>query len=274
MHSGRPWAREEAEERKRTGDGMDKPLVSVVMPAYNCIRYISWAVESVLEQSYSNWELIIVDDCSQDGSRKKIEAFSTLDRRIRCFRNERNLGVGRSRNRGIELAKGEWIAFLDSDDVWTADKLEKQMALLSREPQARLLFTGSAFITESGEPLDYVLHVPERIDRRRLLRQNLLSCSSILAKRDLMLSHPFPDRADMHEDFAVWLRILSEEDFAYGLDEPLLIYRLSPQSRSGNKLKAAVMNWNTYRAAGLSLPGSLYNMCWYALNGIRKYRKL
>jgi len=253
---------------------MDKPRVSIVMPAYNCIRYISWAVESVLEQSCPDWELIIVDDCSQDGSRERIETFSALDSRIRAFRNERNQGVGRSRNRGVELAKGEWIAFLDSDDVWTADKLEKQLSLLSREPGARLLYTGSAFMTESGEPLDYVLHVPEKIDRRRLLRQNLLSCSSAMVWRELMLRHPFPDRADMHEDFAVWLQILSEEAYAYGVDEPLLIYRLSAQSKSGNKLKAAVMNWNTYRAAGLGLPGSLYNMCWYAVNGLRKYRKL
>ena len=89
-----------------------------------------------------------------------------------------------------------------------------------------------------------------------------------------MLRHPFPAQSDMHEDFAVWLQILREEEYAYGVDEPLLIYRLSSGSKSGNKLKAARMNWNTYRRSGLSFFSSLYHMGWYALNGIRKYRQL
>ena len=253
---------------------MDKPLVSVVMPAYNCEKYIGQAADSVIAQSYPNWELLILDDCSSDSTLQLAEALSEKDKRIRVFHNETNLGAGNTRNRGAALAEGDWIAFLDSDDMWAADKLEKQLELVAQEDKAVLLFTGSGFMNERGEPLDYVLRVPRKIDRKRLLRQNLLSCSSVLVRRELLLRHPFPAQSDMHEDFAVWLQILGEEDYAYGVDEPLLIYRLSAASKSGNKLKAAGMNWRTYRRSGLGFFRSLYYMGWYTVNGIRKYRQL
>ncbi len=253
---------------------MENVLVSVVMPAYNCERYIAQAVNSVIGQSVACWELLILDDCSTDGTWEKIQALSAGDGRIRAFRSEQNAGVGNTRNRGVELARGDWIAFLDSDDMWTPDKLEKQLALLARFPRGVLFFTGSGFMTETGERMGYVLHVPERIDRRRLLRQNLVSCSSVLVKREVMLHHRFPARSDLHEDFAAWLQILREEEYAYGVDEPLLIYRRSGGSKSGNKLKAARMNWKTYRAAGLGIAESVYNMTWYTVKGLRKYSKL
>ena len=253
---------------------MDKPLISVVMPAYNCEKYIGQAVDSVIAQTYSNWELLILDDRSGDGTPRVIENLREKDTRIRTFQNETNLGAGNTRNRGVELARGKWIAFLDSDDMWAADKLEKQLELLAQEDKAVLLYTGSGFVDESGKPLDFVLRVPRRIDRKRLLRQNLVSCSSVLVRREYMLRHPFPAQSDMHEDFAVWLQILREEEYAYAVDEPLLIYRLSPASKSGNKLKAARMNWHTYRRSGLSFFRSLYYMGWYTVNGIRKYRQL
>lgn len=253
---------------------MEELLISVVMPAYNCERYLDPAVESVLAQSYGAWELLLLDDCSTDGTWERIQELSQRDPRIRAVQNQRNLGVGATRNLGVSLAQGDWIAFLDSDDLWRPDKLEKQLALLRDEPQARLLFTASGFITEEGEPLSYILHVPQRIARRQLLRQNLLSCSSVMVRRELLLQYPFPAKSMMHEDFAVWLQILAEEPFAYGVDEPLLIYRRSGSSKSANKLKAARMNWNTYRWLGLGLPGSLYYMAWYAAKSLKKYRNL
>ena len=253
---------------------MDMTLISVVMPAYNSEKYLRQAVESVLAQTVTDWELLLLDDGSTDAGPALMEQLAARDGRIRVHYNEQNLGVGQTRTRGVALAEGEWIAFLDSDDMWTADKLEKQLALLERFPQAALLYTGSGFMTESGALIDYVLHVPEKIDRRRLLKQNLVSCSSVLVRREWMLRCPFPRRRDLHEDFFVWLQILQEEDCAYGVDEPLLIYRRSAASKSANKLKAARMNWNTYRAAGLGLPASLYNMGWYAVNSLRKYRHL
>lgn len=253
---------------------MKEPLVSVVMPAYNCKQYVEQAVRSVQEQSCGNWELIIVDDCSTDGTFSLLSALAEQDERIRVFRNPVNAGAGMTRNHGVAQAKGTWVAFLDSDDLWTADKLEKQLALLRRIPEAGLLYSGSAFITSVGRPLDYVLHVPEKIDRKELLKQNLISCSSTLVRRDLLLKYPMSGDKHIHEDFVVWLNILQEIDFAYGIDEPLLIYRRAENSKSGNKLKAACMNWNAYRRSGLSVPQAIWYMGWYAARGIRKYRNL
>lgn len=253
---------------------MEEGLVSVVMPAYNCERTLAQAVESVQAQSYANWELLILDDCSRDGTWAQIQSLAARDGRIRPIQNERNSGAGFTRNRGVQLAAGEWIAFLDSDDVWTADKLEKQLLLRSGRPEASLFFTGSGFMRADGSPIDYVLRVPKKIDRRHLLRQNRISCSSVLVRRERMLEHPFPEKKELHEDFAVWLAILKEEPYAYGVDEPLLIYRRSDSSKSGNKRKAAVMNWNTYRFSGLNMPQSAYYMAWYAVKSLIKYSHL
>ena len=250
------------------------PLISVVMPAYNCEGTLGASVESVLGQWAENWELLILDDGSKDGTWPLMQRQAERDGRIRVFQNQRNMGVGRTRNRGVGLAKGDWIAFLDSDDLWTPDKLEKQLVLLTAHPETGLFYTGSGFIRADGTPMDFVLHVPETITRAQLLKQNLISCSSVLARKTLLEKYPMPAGAALHEDFAVWLRILAEETVARGVDEPLLIYRRSAQSKSGNKWKAARMNWNTYRAVGLDPFRSAYYMAWYTVNGLRKYSKL
>lgn len=249
-------------------------MITIIMPAYNCEKYLRDAVESVKAQTYKNWTLFIIDDCSTDGTRALARALAETDERIKVFHNKQNVGVARTRNCGVRKAESEWVAFLDSDDMWTPDKLEKQIKLSEKIPVAKLIFTGSGFITESGEKIDYVLHAPDRIDRSELLKQNLISCSSVLLKRDLMLKYPMPGKGYMHEDFASWLRILGEEKYAYGIDEPLLIYRLSKSSRSGNKLDAAVMNWNTYQYVRLDPAASLYYMGWYTLKGLQKYSHL
>lgn len=249
-----------------------QPLVSIIMPAYNCEKYITQAVRSVKEQTYQNWELIIIEDCSSDRTWEIVQNFANEN--IFVYRNEKNVGVAQTRNRGVELAKTDWIAFLDSDDIWTPDKLEKQIGLLNQEKNALMFFTASAFMTESGERLKYVLHIPKIITQKQLLKQNLISCSSVLVKKQLVQQHPFPVGILIHEDFAVWLEILKEVPFAFGLDEPLLIYRLSSTSKSGNKLKAAKMNWNTYHYVGQNPLNAAYNMLWYTLNGIKKYWRI
>lgn len=249
-------------------------MVTIVMPAYNCEKYLKGAVESVIAQTYENWELFIIDDYSTDNAFSLAKDLASTEERIKVFHNEKNSGVAKTRNWGVREAQSEWIAFLDSDDMWKPDKLEKQIRLSETNPKAKLLFTGSGFINERGEKIDYILHVPERINRKELLRQNLISCSSVLVKRDLMLKYPMPEKGMMHEDFASWLEILKEEKYAYGIDEPLLIYRRSEGSKSGNKAKAAKMNWNTYQYVGLNPIEAAYYMCWYTMRGIMKYRHL
>ena len=245
-------------------------LISVVMAAYNAQKTIGQAIRSVLSQTYQNLELIVIDDCSTDQTVQVIRSFS--DSRLRLICNEKNCGVSRTRYRGAEAAKGTWIAILDSDDAWESQKLEKQAKLQART-HAELLFTGSAFMDQDGRRMEYTLHVPEEIHYRKLLKQNLVSNSSVLVRTDLYRTY-YAMGDGMHEDFAIWLGITKSGRTAYGVDEPLLIYRLSDTSKSSDKRKAARMNWNTYRYIGLNPISAAYYMGWYTINGIRKYRQL
>lgn len=247
-------------------------LISVIMPAYNAARTISEAVESVIAQTYRNWELIIIDDCSTDSTVSIASRYAEKEPRIRIIYNTENQGASRARHNGVMAANGKWLAFLDSDDLWIADKLEKQMNL-HLTTGSRLIFTASAFIDAEGRGIDYVLHVPAGITYRELLKQNIISNSSVLIDRQLFLKHESVG-SDMHEDFACWLNVIRAGETACGIDEPLLTYRVSADSKSGNKLRAAAMNWRTYRAVGLSFPETIYYMCCYAVNGFRKYSKL
>lgn len=245
-------------------------MISIIMAAYNAERTISTAIQSVVEQTYEEWELIVIDDCSEDQTYAVVCSFK--DPRIRALRNERNSGVSYSRKKGMESAKGEWIAILDSDDMWTPDKLQKQINLV-KESSAKLVFTASAFMDDLGNPIDWQLHVPKTINYRRLLKQNLISNSSVLVEKELYRKH-YAIGDDMHEDFAIWLGITKEGYLAYGIDEPLLVYRIANSSKSSNKIKAAKMNWNTYRYVGLNPVSSAYYMCWYTVKGLLKYKHL
>lgn len=250
----------------------DKELISIIMPAYNAGKTIDLAIESVLQQTYPHWELIVVDDCSEDDTWQKLLQYTQKDRRIRVLQNEQNSGASKTRHMAVETAQAQWLAFLDSDDAWAADKLEKQVRL-QQQTKGKLLFTGSAFMDAEGAPINWYLHVPARIGYRKLLKQNLVSNSSVLVHKATYLQHEVIGD-DMHEDFACWICLLRSGEFAYGIDEPLLIYRLSTNSKSGNKVKAAKMNWNAYKAAGVNVFAAVYYMIWYCINGLLKYRRL
>ncbi len=247
-------------------------LISIIMAAYNAERTIEQAVTSVLNQTYKNFELLIIDDCSKDNTLSIAENFKQKDNRVKIIKNEKNSGVSYTRKHGLEEANGEWIAVLDSDDAWDTDKLEKQIQL-QKETGGDLLYTGSAFMDNDGNPIDWYLHAPQKIEYKQLLKQNLISNSSSLVRKELYEKYYVSDDC-MHEDFAVWLGILKSGKCAYGVDEPLLIYRLSKKSKSGNKFKAAKMNWNTYRYMGLNVFAAFYYECWYIVNGLLKYRNL
>lgn len=250
----------------------ETPVISILMAAYNAEKTIEQAIASVTAQSFCAFELIVIDDCSVDRTREIVTNLQKSDSRIRLVQQEKNRGVSAARKRGLEEAQGEWIAILDSDDLWEPQKLEKQLDL-SRKTNAQLIFTASGFIDEDGNRIDWTLHAPERLSYRRLLKQNLVSNSSVLVKKDLYEKY-YSSGDGMHEDFATWLRITKSGTDAFGIDEPLLIYRLSASSKSGNKKKAAHMNWNTYRYVGLSLPEAAYYMVCYTINGLLKYRHL
>lgn len=250
----------------------DFGLISIIMAAYNAEKTIEQAIDSVLSQTYTNFELLVVNDCSADRTAELVKSIEAKDSRVRLISNVKNSGVSYTRKHGLEEAKGDWIAILDSDDAWEPEKLEKQIEL-QRRTNADLLFTGSAFMDSEGHPIDWYLHAPKEVTYRQLLKQNVLSNSSALVRKELYAKH-YAIGDGMHEDFAIWLSILKKGTKAYGVDEPLLIYRIAKSSKSGNKVKAARMNLNTYRYVGLNLMEAIYYECWYIFNGIRKYRNL
>ncbi|SDL28405.1 Glycosyltransferase involved in cell wall bisynthesis [Clostridium cochlearium] len=247
-------------------------LVSIIMPAYNCERYIEDAINSVIAQTYNSWELIVIDDGSKDNTVRIIEELSNKDYRIRFYKNEKNLGVSETRNRGISLAKGEWIAFLDSDDMWEDSKLEKQIKL-SNKVGAEFVFTGSSFINECGDNYKGILKVPEKVNYKKLRTHNIISCSSVLIKKKFFKDIRM-EKDDMHEDYAVWLRVLKTGIYAYGINEPLLIYRISPNSKSGKKIKTIKMTYKVFRFIGMNSVGSAYFMFRHVIGSIMKYKDI
>lgn len=247
--------------------------VSVIMPAYNAEKYIEAAIRSVLRQTWTEFELLVIDDCSRDSTAEITERLAAEDGRITLLRSAENVGVSAGRNRGVQEARGEWIAFLDSDDLWRADKLERQLALLKRHPDAVLSYTASAFMDESGRIYSYVMEAEAEITYAALLRRNLLSCSSVMVRRDVMLRHPMGgDR--IHEDYAAWLLILRETRCAYGLNEPLLVYRLRERSKSSGRLRSAEMLCRSYRYVGYSALRAAAMTMRYAVHSTSKREKI
>lgn len=247
--------------------------VSVVMPAYNAEKYIEAAIQSVLRQTWTEFELLVIDDGSQDSTAEIAERLAAGDERIAVLRGAENAGVSASRNRGVAQAGGKWIAFLDSDDLWREDKLERQLALLERHPDAVLSYTAAAFMDESGRMYSYVMAAEAETVYETLLRKNLLSCSSVMVRRDVMLRHPMGgDR--MHEDYAAWLSVLRETRCAYGLNEPLLIYRVRRSSKSGRRLRSAGMLYRSYRYVGYSALCAAAMTMRYAVHSTSKREKI
>ena len=246
-------------------------LISVVMPAFNAEKTIGQAIRSVLNQTHKKLELIIIDDASTDKTLPIATEYAQTDARIRILRNSENSGVSCSRNSGVKAASAEWIAFLDSDDMWMPDKLERQCRTVLNSPSCSICFTGSSFTDERGQPCDYTLSVPGRLTYYDLLKQNLISCSSVLVKKKLLEKYPMAEDPMIHEDLATWLNILKYEPYAVGINEPLLIYRFHKSSKSGNKLRAAKMQWKTYQTAGISRIKSIPYFVIYAWRNIKKY---
>ncbi|SJN37886.1 Glycosyl transferase, group 2 family protein [Marinilactibacillus psychrotolerans 42ea] len=247
-------------------------IVSIIMPAYNCEKYIYKAVKSVIDQTHQEWELIIIDDGSNDSTIRIIEEMANKYKKIRFFKNGKNLGVAATRNRGISLAYGEWIAFLDSDDIWDKTKLEKQM-FYARKLSAEFLFTASSYIDEEGRPYQGVFEVPDKVSYKKLRNHNVISCSSVLIKKKYFENIKM-EKDDMHEDYAVWLRIMRGGLYAYGINEPLLIYRISRNSKSGNKLKTITMTYKVFRFIGINPLGSVYFLSRHIIGSVRKYKKI
>ena len=249
---------------------MEKIECSVVMPVYNAEKYLKDAIESVLNQTYKNFELIIVDDCSTDKSAEIAKSY-LADKRVKYFKNEQNMKVSKTRNFGVSKAQGKYVTFLDSDDVYLPTKLEKQIEFM-KKTGAKICYTAYGYLSNDGVIQNKIFSVPEKVTFKKLLKQNVISCSIVMFEKWLVEKHPF--YADsVHEDFVAYLTIMKEEKLdAFGINEPLGLYRLTVGSKSRNKFKALKMTYNSYKVVGLNFFQRLYYLPFYMLNGLKKYK--
>lgn len=246
-----------------------EPVVSVVMPAYRCAGTISRAIDSALAQKVP-LEVLVINDCSPDDLDLVMEQYQKEDR-VRYIRNEKNMGAAASRNRGVQLAHGAYIAFLDADDWWDAGKLKKQLALME-ETQAVLSSTGRELVTPDGRLTGRVIGVREQITYRSLLLHNCINCSSVVLLTEVAREFPM-QHEDSHEDYLMWLAVLKKYGHAVAVNEPLLKYRLTSTGKSGSKLKSAAMTFRVYRYAGFGRLASCFWFGAYAVNGVLKYAR-
>jgi len=232
------------------------PLVSVIMPAFNSVEYISAAIDSVLAQTLVEWELIVVDDASVDGTDEIVAAYARRDSRIKFYRLERNAGAAFCRNLAIENSLGRFIAFLDSDDLWVTDKLQRQIQLMLKNSWA---FTYGSYrkIDEVGRDLGLVPALAS-VSYSKMLLGNFVGCLTAVYDTEV-IGKVFMPAIRKRQDYGLWLSILKRVDRAYGIVEPLGFYRVRADSVSSNKIAAVAYTWRIYREVeGLSWARSVF----------------
>lgn len=240
--------------------------VTIITPLYNCSDFLDDTLNSVLAQTYQNWEVIMVDDCSSDNSVLIAQEFVEKDHRIKLIQLERNSGAAVARNKAIEAATGRFIAFLDSDDLWMPNKLEKQVQFMLDQ---NIAFSFSAYekIDEKGVPFD-IVSVPEKINYKQLLKTNVIGCLTAMYDVE-QLGKVYMPVNTKREDFATWLTILKQVDYAYGMPDVLAQYRVYASQSSAKKTKMAKENWRLYRdIEKLGLLKSAYYFLHYAVRGV------
>lgn len=245
--------------------------VSVITPSYNSEKYIAKTIESVQSQTYQNWEMIIVDDCSTDNTCEIVEHLSDSDPRIKLLRQEKNAGAGAARTRSMRASSGRFIAYLDADDIWKPEKLEKQTRFML-ESGCGFSCASYEVIDDNGKPKGKKVHMLPKVDYVGFLTNNLLQTVGIMVDtekidKELLV---MPD-IRRRQDAATWLQVLKAGHKCYGLDEILAEYRRADGSLSSNKLKAVKGIWSLYRdIEHLSLPFSCYCFVRYAVLAVWK----
>lgn len=211
-------------------------LVSIVVPVYNAEKVIEQTISSVIHQTYTNWELILVDDCARDNSASLIKKIAKDEPRIRYHKLNINSGAAVARNKGIEIAEGQYIAFLDADDYWLADKLRRELDLMNQKDCA-FVYSATQMIDENSKALGHYTPVPEWTDYKHLLKRTVIATSTVLLDIAKIGEFQMPLRRS-GQDYATWLKLLRRVDKAWGINEPLVLYRISSKSLSSNKFKS------------------------------------
>lgn len=241
---------------------MKKGLVSVITPTYNCGTFIAETIESVQAQTYQEWEMIIVDDCSTDDTKVVVEKFIASDSRIKYYCLEENSGAAVARTKAMELAEGEYMAFCDSDDLWMPDKLEQQLKFMQDNNYA---FSCTAYeqMDEKGNSLGRVIKTVDKTDYNRLLLDCPVGNSTVMYNAGVMGKFEVPNIRKRNDD-ALWLQMLKKEKYIRGMPDVLMRYRIRSNSLSGNKLKVVKYHWILYREIEhLSVVRSVFHICWW-----------
>lgn len=248
---------------------MDKDLVSIITPVYNAERFLRETIESVINQSYENWEMILVDDSSKDNSEEIINYYMNVDKRIKYIKLEKNSGAAFARNTAIKNSIGRYIAFLDSDDIWNKNKLDVQINFMKNN-NIGFSFSEYDVMTENGKKINRIIKIPEKINYRGYLKNTIIGCSTVIIDKKMCGEFEMVN-IRKNQDMATWLQLLKKGYSAYGINECLVTYRLVNGSISNNKIKAANSVWKTYREVEkLNLIMSGYYFLGYSFNAVKK----
>jgi glycosyltransferase involved in cell wall biosynthesis len=246
------------------------PLVSVITPTYNSESTIKETYKSLLKQTYTNWEWLVTDDCSQDSTLSLLDEIKRNDKRVNIQSNIINSGAGVSRNKSIERASGRFIAFLDSDDLWKESKLEKQISFMLKNGYA-LTYTYYTKIDTYGN-LNKTICAPKKVSYRELLKSNVIGCLTAVYDTNLVGKVYMPT-IRKRQDMALWLRILNKIDYAYCIDEELAFYREGHASLSSNKGKILLSQWSFYREyLDFNILKTFYYFSFYVVRALKKHR--
>lgn len=241
----------------------NNPLISIITPNYNCSRFITETIESVLAQTYTNWEMIIVDDCSTDDSYQIALNYAAKDLRIKVLQNEQNSGAAFSRNSALDIAQGEYIAFLDSDDLWENNKLEKQIAFM-QENNCDFSYTIYDLFDENSESLNKRVRIPNELSYFKYLHHCYTGCLTVMYKKEIA-ENIRSFLIKNNNDYGLFLQVIKKSKNAMGLKECLAHYRIRSSSISRKKL-GKIKPYFQLMHDNLHLPYLI--SCWFLFTNI------
>lgn len=246
-------------------------LISIITPTYNCGKFIGETIESVINQTYKNWEMIIVDDCSKDNTKDIVNKYAQNDERIKYHLLETNSGAAIARTKAMELAKGNYMAFLDSDDLWVENKLEKQLKFM-KENNFNFVCTEYEQIDEQSNPLGKIIKVRDKANYNRVLLDCPVGNSTVMYNVKAMGKFKVPNIRKRNDD-ALWLQMLKKEEYIHGMKEILMKYRIRENSISSNKLDLVKYHWYLYREIeNLSVIRSVFHIGYWGIIKVFKIK--
>ncbi len=248
---------------------IDKIEVSIIMPAYNSEEFIASAIDSIVNQEFQKWELIITDDCSNDSTWSILNSYAGKDNRIRIYRLKHNSGAGVARNNSIKYSTTKMLAFIDSDDIWYPSKLIEQLSFM-QSTNASISFTSYGLIDRFGLKQKQRIQVAGQVNYKNYLKNTIIGMSTAMINTEITGPITF-ENIRTRQDTLLWIKLLKRGHVARAIEKELVAYRMRMDSISANKILAVKQVWNVYHNyAALSIPQTFYYMIFYLTNAIWK----